>query len=92
MYALGHDIHLGFAEAKITSDKSPGWIWVSCVSGEYSNIFILCSFFSYKKLEFWNIFLWPSSYQKKKKKKEGRSPWISTFQRIFIFQNSSDWL
>lgn len=68
MYAIGHDIHLGFAEVKIKSDKAPGWTWVSCVSGEYSNVFILYSFFPCKKLEFKKIFLWPYSYQKKKKK------------------------
>lgn len=45
MYAVGHDIRLGFAEAKIKSGKALSWIWVSCVSGEYSNVFILYSCF-----------------------------------------------
>lgn len=70
----------GMCSGQIKSGKAPSWIWLSCVSGEYSNaitsLLSIAFFFSPKVFqEFWKIFLWPSSYQKK-----DRVPWISNFR------------
>lgn len=48
MHAVSQGIHLGCPEAEIKSGKAPSWIWVSSVSGEYTNIFILYNFFPQK--------------------------------------------
>lgn len=95
MHAVGQSLRLACAEAKTKPGKAPSWIWVSSVSAEDSNVFILYSFFFSLKslLEFWKIFLWPSSYQKIKTKRKGGVPWISIFQRkVSVGILPIDWL